>query len=110
MRGSLTGEVLMVLTITVLDRAGVHPSISELAEYTGLPKSSISRYVSNQLKIGHLQETVHPKDRRRRVLSATEAGKKEQEWLRDQISEMAESISKSSADASSRLLKFAQQR
>ncbi len=106
--GSLTGEVLTVLTIMILDRAGTHPSITELAEFTGLPKSTISRYVSNQLKVGHLQEKVDPQDRRRRVLSPTDAGRKEQEWLRDQISEMAESIGHGKVDLVRSLRKFAQ--
>ena len=102
--GSLTAEVLMVLTIMVLDHSGKNPSISELADLTGLPKSSISRYVSHQLKIGHLQEKVDPQDRRRRVLLPTETGRKEQEWLRAQVSEMSGTVTE---DPVERLMKFA---
>ena len=90
--GSLTGEVLVVLTILLLDRANANPTISELADMTRLPKSNISRYVSNQLKIGHLTEQIDPEDRRRRILMPTEAGRKELKWIQTQISSMAADI------------------
>jgi DNA-binding MarR family transcriptional regulator len=90
--GSLTGEVLVVLTILLLDRANANPTISELADMTRLPKSNISRYVSNQLKIGHLTEQIDPEDRRRRILMPTEAGRKELKWVQTQISSMAADI------------------
>ena len=50
-----------------------------------LPKSNVSRYVSDQVRIGHLQEHVDPRDRRRRVLQPTPAGKAEQAWMLDRL-------------------------
>ena len=88
----LTGEALVVLTIMMLDRSNDNPTISDLADITGLPKSNISRYVANQLKVGHLIEKIDPTDRRRRVLVPTEEGIREQEWMRKQIEELAEEI------------------
>lgn len=83
--GSPSGEVLMVLTILMLDQAGENVTMSELAQITGLPKSNVSRYVSDQVRIGHLEEHVDPRDRRRRVLQPTAAGKAEQAWMIDQL-------------------------
>lgn len=87
--GSPSGEVLMVLTILMLDQAGEHVTMSELAQITGLPKSNVSRYVSDQVRIGHLQEHVDPRDRRRRVLQPTAAGKAEQAWMLDQLNALS---------------------
>ena len=75
-----SGEVLLVLTIVLLDQWNQHVTMSELAQVTGLPKSNVSRYVSDQLRIGHLSEQIDPRDRRRRVLHPTDAGRKEQKW------------------------------
>lgn len=70
--GSLpTGALLVVLTIIVLHQSGYHPTVTELAEITGLPKSSISRYVSEQMSAGFLEEYIDPSDRRRRRLRPT---------------------------------------
>lgn len=70
--GSLpTGAVLVILTIVVLHQAGYHPTVTDLAEITGLPKSSISRYVSEQMAAGFLEEYIDPGDRRRRRLRPT---------------------------------------
>ena len=105
---SLTGEILVVLTIILLDRANSNPTISELADMTRLPKSNISRYVSNQLKIGHLTEQIDPQDRRRRILMPTEEGRKELEWLQIQISDMAADIRKGEESLPSLLVKLSQ--
>ena len=83
--GSPSGEVLLVLTIMMLDQAGQHVTVSELADITSLPQSNVSRYVSDQLRIGHLEEEIDPKDRRRRVLRPTDEGRVEQDWLRNQM-------------------------
>ncbi len=83
--GNPSGEVLLVLTILMLDQAGQNVTVSELAEITGLPQSNVSRYVSDQLRIGHLEEEIDPKDRRRRVLRPTDEGRAEQGWLRNQM-------------------------
>jgi len=94
----LTGEVLVVMTIVILDRAGRNPTVSELAQITGLQKSNVSRYVSKQLAVGHLEEVIDPQDRRRRTLHPTKAGRKEQDWISQQISNLAESIGRGDTD------------
>lgn len=83
--GNPCGEVLLVLTIMLLDEAGQNVTMSELADVTGLPKSNVSRYVSDQLRIGHLSEKIDPTDRRRRVLHPTAAGREERRWMMDQL-------------------------
>jgi len=95
--GNPSGEVLLVLTILMLDEAGQNVTVSELAEITGLPQSNVSRYVSDQLRIGHLEEEIDPKDRRRRVLRPTDAGREERNWLQEKmltLSHMREAASK----------------
>ncbi len=88
---SRTGEVLVVMTIVILDRAGRNPTVSELASITGIPTSNVSRYVSHQLERGDLEEIIDPQNRRLRRLRPTEAGREEQEWLGQQISAVANS-------------------
>ena len=83
--GNPSGEILLVLTILMLDQAGQNVTVSELAELTGLPQSNVSRYVSDQLRIGHLEEEIDPKDRRRRVLRPTDEGRAEQNWLSEKM-------------------------
>ena len=72
-----TGEIVAVLTIVLLDRYGYHPTVTEVAEITGMPKSSISRYVSDQMAKGFLEEYIDPQDRRRRRLRPTRAARRE---------------------------------
>ena len=86
-----TAELLIVLTIMLLDRVGANPTVSELAEITGLPKSSVSRYISNEMRDGFLEETIDPVDRRRRYLSPTSKARKEQQWHLKQIRKIVES-------------------
>ncbi|UCG73656.1 MAG: MarR family transcriptional regulator [Chromatiales bacterium] len=88
-RGGLTGEALMVLTIMILDRAGRYPTVSELGSFLQLPKSTVSRYVANQIGVGHLEEVIDPNDRRRRLLQPTDAGRQELDWITEQISDVA---------------------
>lgn len=83
--GNPSGEVLLVMTILMLDQVDQHVTMSELAQITGLPKSNVSRYVSDQLKTGHLTEEIDPADRRRRVLLPTAAGREEQKWHQDRL-------------------------
>ena len=94
----LTGEVLVVMTIVILDRGGRHPTVSELASITGLPKSNVSRYVSRQLEVGHLTEVIDSQDRRVRRLYPTKEGSKEQEWISQQVSDVAETIGRNDID------------
>ena len=72
-----TGELLIVLTIVVLDQGGYHATVTDLADITGLPKSSISRYVSDQMSKGFLEEYIDDQDRRRRRLRPSQAAVRE---------------------------------
>jgi DNA-binding MarR family transcriptional regulator len=102
----LTGEVLVVMTIVILDRADRHPTVSELATITGLPKSNVSRYVSNQLEVGHLSEVIDSQDRRVRRLYPTEEGKKERAWLIQQVSDLAGTFGRNDSDLLGTLTSF----
>jgi DNA-binding MarR family transcriptional regulator len=88
------GELLTVMTIALLDKAGYHPTVSELAEITGLAKSNVSRYITNQMKAGYIVDVITPQDRRRRRLCPTEKGKKEAEWNDKKTLEIARSTGK----------------
>ena len=79
------GQLLVGMTATVLNELGRSPTVTELCEATGLPKSSISRYISAQMEQGVVQETIDPQDRRRRMLMQTDFGRAERQW---QITEM----------------------
>jgi DNA-binding MarR family transcriptional regulator len=85
-----TGQMLVVLTIMLLDKAGVHPTVSDLADITGLPKSSVSRYVSSEINTGFLEEAIDPQDRRRRYLKPTAKSQKEKTWHRGQLVSLAD--------------------
>jgi len=85
-----TGELLVVLTIVLLDQLGYHPTVTELAEITNLPKSSVSRYVSTEMNTGYLEEIIDARDRRRRLLRPTEKAREEQAWHREQVRDVAQ--------------------
>jgi DNA-binding MarR family transcriptional regulator len=89
-----TGELLTVMTIALLDKAGYNPTVSELTEITGLAKSNVSRYITNQIKAGYIVDVITPEDRRLRRLCPTEKGKKEAEWNDKKNLEMVRSTSK----------------
>jgi len=84
-----TGELLIVLTIMLLDQAGYNPTVTELADITNLPKSSVSRYVSTEMSAGFLEEVIDTRDRRRRLLRPTKRALDEQNWHREQVLEIA---------------------
>ena len=84
-----TGELLTVMTIALLDKAGYHPTISDLVEITGLQQTSVSRYVSRQIRTGYMTEVVDPEDRRRRRLCPTSKGTEEEKWHESQTLKMA---------------------
>ena len=75
------GQALVGMTNTILNEMGHAPTVTELCEATGLPKSSISRYISAQMEQGVVTEDIDPRDRRRRMLRQTEDGKKERQWM-----------------------------
>ena len=84
-----TGELLVVLTIVLLDRAGYNPTVTELADITNLPKSSVSRYVSTEMANGFLEEVIDSRDRRRRLLQPSERAREELDWHRVQVRDIA---------------------
>lgn len=77
---SPTGQLLVVLSMIILDRYGYQPTVTELAEITQLPKSSVSRYVAAEMSAGMLEEFIDSHDRRRRRLRPTAKAKAEQKW------------------------------
>jgi DNA-binding MarR family transcriptional regulator len=89
-----TGHLFTVLTVVLLDRAGYQPTISELADITGLPKSTVSRYVSIDIKTGFMEEVINPDDRRQRRLNPTQKSKDEQTWQLKKILTALEMSSK----------------
>jgi len=74
------GQMLVELTTVVLNELGRPPTVTDLCDATGLPKSSISRYISAQMKAEMVAEVIDPQDRRRRKLVLTEKGKDERRW------------------------------
>jgi DNA-binding MarR family transcriptional regulator len=99
------GDVLLVLTIIILDRSGRNFGMSEIASFIGVPESSASRYVSRQIELGHLKEIIDPKDRRRRTLVPSEAAAKEVEEIIVQLTRAAESVNQSEADLYTALIR-----
>jgi len=71
------GQTLVVLTMVFLNERGMPPTLTQLCKATGLPKASVSRYVSSQIREGLVEEIIDSKDRRRRLLVQTEKGKRE---------------------------------
>lgn len=86
------GQAVVAVTAGTLNDLGLSPTVTELCEATGLPKSSISRYVSAQMEQGVLSETIDPEDRRRRKLAQTEMGRNERRWLLREMRRIIESI------------------
>lgn len=74
------GQMLVELTTVVLNEMGRPPTVTDLCEATGLPKSSISRYISTQMSAHMVTEVIDPQDRRRRKLVLTDTGKNERRW------------------------------
>lgn len=72
-----TGQMLTAMTIIMLHDLGYEPTVSDLTRLTGMPKSSVSRYVSREMELGFLEEYVDPADRRQRRLRATTAAQPE---------------------------------
>jgi len=68
------GQLLVALTMANLHNRGMNPTLSDLCKATGLPKATVSRYVSWQLSQGLAEEAIDVNDRRRRVLKRTKAG------------------------------------
>lgn len=88
-----TAELLIVMTIMLLDKADYKPTSSDLVEITGLPKPSVLRYVSRQTRAGFMTDVINPQDRRRRRFCLTRKGKKEAQWHQNQTLKSAHLIS-----------------
>jgi DNA-binding MarR family transcriptional regulator len=71
-----------------LNERGMPPTLTDLCEATGLPKASVSRYVSWQLSEGLVKESIDPNDRRRRFLVQTRKGKAEWRWQIQQLEKL----------------------
>lgn len=86
------GQMLVELTTTVLNELGRPPTVTDLCEATGLPKSSISRYISAQMKAGMVAEVIDPNDRRRRKLVLTDKGINERRWQVKQVRKIIDGV------------------
>ena len=86
------GQFLVVLTMVFLHDRGMDPTLTDLCKATGLPKATVSRYVSWQLREGLLEEAIDPNDRRRRVLLWTEKGEKDWEWQIKALTHMFQDV------------------
>ncbi len=82
------GQALVVLTMVFLNERGMPPTMSQLCEATGLPKASVSRYISTQIKDGLVKEIIDPDDRRLRLLVQTDKGKAEWHWQIEQLDQI----------------------
>ncbi|MGI9330633.1 MAG: MarR family transcriptional regulator [Gammaproteobacteria bacterium] len=84
------GQLLVSMTTVVLNELGRAPTVTELCDATGLPKSSISRYISAAMEQDMVSETIDSEDRRRRMLGQTENGKNERRWQVREIRKILE--------------------
>lgn len=86
------GQMLVELTTVVLNELGRPPTVTDLCDATGLPKSSISRYISAQMSQGLVAEVIDPNDRRRRKLVLTDKGAEERRWQVKQVRKILEDV------------------
>lgn len=75
------GQFLVGWTITMLCEMGHRPTVMELSKAVGLPRSTVSRYVNQQIRDGYVEERINPADRRRRELYRTDVALQELEYL-----------------------------
>ena len=87
------GQILVALTLNVLHRNGHNPTVDEVCKATGIPKSTVSRYVSWQLGHGFLEEEIDPSDRRHRKLIQTEKAKHAMQLLAARMNNISDDIS-----------------
>lgn len=86
------GQMLVELTTVVLNELGRPPTVTDLCDATGLPKSSISRYISSQMTRNMVSEVIDPSDRRRRKLVLTDKGTEERRWQVKQVRKIIEDV------------------
>ena len=96
-----TGQILIAFTISVLHEIGYSPTLGELCKVTGLPKSTVSRFISWQISHGYTDETIDPNDRRRRYLGPTAKGKAEMRRLVDEVDQLFGDVRNMTEDLSS---------
>jgi DNA-binding MarR family transcriptional regulator len=90
------GQLLVALTMTFLHNRGMNPTLTDLCKATGLPKATVSRYVSWQLSQGLAREVIDPNDRRRRTLHRTKQGQKAWAWQIQKVSHLFDDIAEQS--------------
>ncbi len=86
------GQVLAVLTLVFMNERGMPPTMTQLCKATGLPKASMSRYVSWQIDRGFVKEIVDPNDRRQRLLKQTSKGQYEWNWQVRQMERLFDEV------------------
>lgn len=86
------GQLLVTMTTTVLNELGRAPTVTDLCEATGLPKSSISRYISAHMEQGLVEESIDPRDRRRRMLGLTDTGRAERRWQNQNLRKILDDV------------------
>ena len=86
------GQALVAYTLAVAHELGVELSINDLIVISGLPRSTVSRYVAGMIDDGAVEEAIDPADRRRRLLRATERGTQEFRRFFKWYGEMTQSV------------------
>jgi len=92
------GQTLVALTMVFLNERGMPPTLTDLCEATGLPKASVSRYVSWQIREGLCEERIDATDRRRRLLVQTRKGKAEWDWQIKELGKVFADVSAMHSD------------
>jgi DNA-binding MarR family transcriptional regulator len=92
------GQTLVALTMVFLNERGMPPTLTDLCEATGLPKASVSRYVSWQIREGLCEEHVDPEDRRRRLLVQTNKGQEEWNWQLKELGQVFNEVASMHSD------------
>ena len=82
-RGRPIAEVLASWTNILLLHRGLHPTIGDIAQASGLPRATVSRYVASTIEQGWATERVDPRNRLRRELYLTDKGREELRWMVD---------------------------
>jgi DNA-binding MarR family transcriptional regulator len=95
-----SGQMQVTLTMILLNELDYHPTVTELAELTGLAKSNVSRYVSTEMRDGFIEEYIDPSDRRRRKLRPTKKAGPELEWQQQRVTRIFELVREQSAKLS----------
>ena len=70
-RTSIGALFAMQVTLEMLNK-GERPSINDIAELTGTPRQTISRWVSHHVKRGWIQLESNPDDAREKYIRATD--------------------------------------